>query len=363
VYEKIKFSNAERFVKELKRRIDAYFDETGKSRRDCWQMYLKTFLIFAWFFSTWAALVFVPMEWYFVIPIAMLMGLSVAAIGFNVQHDGGHKAYSDKPWVNKIMALSLDLMGGSSYFWDWKHNSIHHTYANIHGHDDDIAVGILGRLSPQQPRYKFHRFQNIYLWFLYGFIAIKWHLVDDFIQLGKGHIGAQRVPRPKGRDLAVFIIGKLTFFSLAFFIPMMFHVWYAVIGVYFLAAFVSGVVMAVVFQLAHVVEEAEYPDPVGQADGTGKMDTSWYLHQLMTTVDFARNSRVACWFLGGLNFQVEHHLFSKICHIHYPALSKVVEDTCREFGVTYNTHKSFVSAVASHYRWIAVLGRQDVVAH
>ena len=91
------------------------------------------------------------------------------------------------------------------------------------------------------------------------------------------------------------------------------------------------------------------------------METDWAVHQVQTTVDFARRSRVLSWFLGGLNFQVEHHLFSKICHIHYPALSKVVEETCREFGIVYASHKTFWSALASHARWVTLMGRADSV--
>jgi linoleoyl-CoA desaturase len=255
------------------------------------------------------------------------------------------------------MAMTLDLMGGSSYLWDWKHNAIHHTYPNIAGHDDDIDLGVIGRLSPEQPLLWFHRFQGIYLWALYGLLAIKWHLFDDFRQLYTGVIGEHKFPRPKGKDLVVFIAGKVAFFSMAFIIPMLLHPWWAVIGVYAIAAFVCGVVLSVVFQLAHCVGEADFPVPVTAADGSERMATEWAVHQVQTTVDFARGNPVLCWFLGGLNFQIEHHLFHKICHIHYPALSKVVEEVCNEFGVRYAENKTFFSAVASHFRWLVRMGQ------
>lgn len=155
-----------------RRRVDGYFERTGHSRRDCPQMYFKTATIVAWFAAAYVLLLFVATTWWLVVPLAVVLGLAVAAIGFNIQHDGGHKAYSERRWVNKIMAMSLDVMGGSSYMWDWKHNSIHHTYPNVNGEDDDINLGFLGRLSPQQPRYRFHRLQGIYLWLFYGFLAI-----------------------------------------------------------------------------------------------------------------------------------------------------------------------------------------------
>ncbi|HEY1923122.1 MAG TPA: fatty acid desaturase, partial [Tepidisphaeraceae bacterium] len=212
---KLKFNGSDRFLRELRKRVDAYFERTGHSRRDCPQMYFKTATIMAWFFSAYFLLLFVSTSWISAVPLAIVLGLAVAAIGFNIQHDGGHRAYSDRPWVNRIMALTLDLMGGSCYFWDWKHNSIHHTYPNVNGHDDDINLGFLGRLSPQQRRYWFHRLQGIYLWLLYGFLAIKWHLVDDFQQIVTGKIGSHKIPRPKGKDLFMFIAGKVVFFSMA----------------------------------------------------------------------------------------------------------------------------------------------------
>jgi linoleoyl-CoA desaturase len=359
---KLKFNNSDRFVRELRKRVDAYFEKTGRRKRDCPSMYFKTATILAWFLSAYLLLLFVASSWWTVVPLAIVVGLATAAIGFNIQHDAGHRAYSDRQWVNKAMSLTLDLMGGSSYLWDWKHNSIHHTYPNIEGQDDDINVGILGRLSPHQPRYWFHRLQGIYLWLLYGFLAIKWHLFDDFYNVAVGKIGTHKIPRPKGKDLVIFIAGKVAFFSMAFFIPMLLHPWWAVLGVYAMSAFTSGVVLAVVFQLAHCVEEADFPAPVIAADGSQRMESDWALHQVQTTVNFARQNPVLCWFLGGLNFQIEHHLFHRICHVHYPELSKVVEEVCREFGIRYAAHRSIFGAIASHWRWLVQMGRPTKLA-
>jgi linoleoyl-CoA desaturase len=354
---KLKFTGSDRFIRELRRRVDAYFEQTGRPRRDCPEMYFKTATVLLWFFGAYFLLLFAVHTWWLIVPLAVVLGLGLAAIGFNIQHDGGHKAYSDRPWVNKIMSLTLDLMGGSSYLWDWKHNSLHHTYPNIEGHDDDINVGMLARLSPHQKWLPFHRAQGIYLWLLYGFLAIKWHLFDDFYNVAVGRIGGHKIPRPRGKDLVVFIIGKICFFSMAFGVPMLLHPWWAVLGVYALAAFMSGVTLSIVFQLAHVVEEAGFPAPQPAPNGHEIMQTDWAVHQVQTTVDFARRNRVLSWFLGGLNFQIEHHLLSRICHVHYPALSKIVEEVCNEFGIRYSAHESFWSALASHARWVTQMGR------
>jgi linoleoyl-CoA desaturase len=353
----LKFSRNDRFVRELRSRVDAYFDRTGRRRRDCPQMYFKTATILVWFISSYLLLLFVATSWWTVLPLAVVLGISVAAIGFNIQHDGAHKAYSDRQWVNKIMSLTLDLIGGSSYLWNWKHNTIHHTYPNIPDQDDDIDIGLLGRLSPHQRRLWFHRLQGLYLWVLYGFLAVKWHLFDDFLNIATGRVGMHRIARPRGADLLVFIGGKVVFSSLAFVIPMLLHPVWASLVVYAVAAFVSGVVLSVVFQLAHCVGEADFPAPVASPEGGQRMQTEWAVHQVQSTVDFSRGNRVICWFLGGLNFQIEHHLFSRICHVNYPAMSKVVEETCREFGVRYTAQRSFLGALRSHYRWLVEMGR------
>ena len=357
----IKFTGSDRFIRDLRQRVDAYFESTGRRRRDCPSMYFKTATILAWFFGAYFLLLFAVHGWYTVLPLAVGLGLGLAAIGFNIQHDGGHQGYSEKRWINKMMALTLDLMGGSSYLWDWKHNSIHHTYTNITGVDDDINLGFLARLTPYQRRYWFHRLQGVYLWLLYGFMAIKWHLFDDFYQVAVGRIGGRKIPRPHGRELLIFIGGKTLFFTLAFAIPLLLHPVWAVLLVYAIASFVSGVVLSVVFQLAHCVGEAEFPMPIINPAGQGRMETDWAVHQVQTTVDFSRSNRLLSWFVGGLNFQIEHHLFHKISHVHYPALSKVVEAVCREHGIPYATHRTFFHGLASHYHWLMAMGRAKSV--
>ena len=251
------------------------------------------------------------------------------------------------------MALSLDLLGGSSYIWARKHNSIHHGYANITGHDDDIDLGLLARLSPHQRRLKFHRLQHFYLWALYGLLPIKWQFYDDFRAMVTGRIGEHQFAHPKGWDLVTFIGGKAVFFSLALVIPLLLHPVWAVLLFYVAASVVQGVVLSVVFQLAHCVEEAAFPLP---RKDTGRMEAAWAVHQVEATVDFARRSRLLSWFIGGLNFQIEHHLFPQICHVHYPALSLLVEQTCKEYGLRYVTHETFLAGAASHFRWLRRMG-------
>jgi linoleoyl-CoA desaturase len=354
----LKFGRDTQFQAELKRRVDDFFQRTGRPRRDVPAMYLKTAVLLAAFATFYVLLVFVARTWWQALPLSVLLGLATGAIGFNIQHDGGHQAYSERPWVNKVMALTLDLIGGSSYLWHWKHVVYHHTYVNITGHDTDIDLGRLGRLTPHQKWYPFHRWQHLYIWPLYGLMAIKWQTIDDIHDALVGRIGGHRVPRPRGWDLFAFVFGKMVFFTLAFGIPLLFHPLWAVLLFYGVAAAVLGVVLSVVFQLAHCVEAAEFPLP---QEGTARIEHAWAVHQAETTVDFARRSRVAAWLLGGLNFQIEHHLLPRICHINFPPLSKTVEETCRQFGVKYTEHESFRAGITSHFRWLRRMGRPAAV--
>ena len=352
----IKFRRADPFHAEVRRRVKQYFATTGRRPRDCPRMYLKTAIVLGWAVASYGLLVFWAAHWWTAAPLIVSLGLSMAAMGFNIQHDGGHGAYSERRFINRLMALSLDLLGGSSYFWARKHNTIHHQFTNITDHDDDIDISFLGRLSPHQPRLWFHRFQHYYLWLLYGLVTPKWHLYDDFRDWVTGRIGRSRhrVNRPKNWEAAMLLAGKASFFALAWIIPAVFHPLWVVLVVYFAVTYLEGIAMAVVFQLAHCVEEASFPAP--PAAGS-RMEESWAAHQVLTTADFARDNRFVSWFTGGLNFQTEHHLFPQVCHIHYPALAAVVEQTCRDFNLPYLSNRTFTGALASHFRWLRQMGR------
>jgi linoleoyl-CoA desaturase len=350
---RIKFIGANDFQAELRRRVDEFFLRTGKKRRDCTKMYVKTAILLCTTALLYVLLVFVATTWWVGLPLAILTGLAAAAIGFNVQHDGGHEAYSNHPWVNKCAAMTLDLIGGSSYLWRWKHVIFHHTYTNITDVDTDVDLGILGRLTPHQKHLWFHRWQHYYLWPLYGFIAIKWQMFDDYKDVVVGRIGQHRVARPKGWDLVVLCTGKALFLTLVLVIPCIYHRFWVVILFYGVASVVMGMFLSIVFQLAHCVQGAEFPLPVLNTD---RIDNAWAVHEAESTVDFSRRSRVAAWLLGGLNFQIEHHLCPRICHIHYPAISKIVEQTCHDLGVRYMEHRTFWSGIISHYRFLREMG-------
>ena len=275
----------------------------------------------------------------------------ITAIGFNIQHDGGHRAFSQHLWVNRLAAMTMDMVGASSYVWHQKHAILHHNYVNITGYDPDIDLGGLGRLSPHQKWSWFYRWQHWYVWFLYGVMVIKWHLFDDFRNVISGRIYRHRMPRPKGWDLLIFIFGKIVFFILAFGLPILYHSLWAVLFFYAVVTLVMGVPLSAVFQLPHCTALADFPLPIQE---TNQMKNPWAVHQAQVTVGFDRQSPIKTWLLGGLNFHLEHHLFPGICHVNYPAMAKIVEETCRKLGVKYAEaeHRSFWTGLVEHYRWL-----------
>jgi linoleoyl-CoA desaturase len=341
------------FQRALHQRVMAYVATLPERRTDGgWTLIGKTTLLLAATALCYGLLVFIANAWWQALPLAVLLGLLAALIGFNIQHDGGHRAFSTIQWRNRAAAATLDLLGASSYLWRWKHGVFHHGFANIAGHDTDISVGRLVRLEPQQQREAHHRWQHLYIWALYGLMAIRWQLVDDIREVAAGAIGPHRIPRPRGGEMVLFIGGKVAFLALAFGLPLLCHPVLNVLLLYVVVTATLSLALALVFQLAHNTALCDFP----VAPAAGRMQHSWARHQLMTTADFARDSKVLTWLLGGLNFQIEHHLFPHLSHVHYPALSPLVEETCREYGIEFREHPSLLAGLRAHVAWLRALG-------
>jgi len=351
---KVTFDSCSKFQQALRARVERYFRMTGRSAKDSWRMYLKTATIIAATALIYWLLVFVVTSWWMGVLLSIAMGFAIAAIGFNIQHDGGHGAYSRYRWVNRLTALTVDLLGASSYIWARKHNVLHHTYTNVAGHDDDIDLGPLARFSPEQPRYPYHRLQHLYMWPLYSVLIPKWQFWDDWMSLARRRIGGHKLPPPRGWDLVQFVGGKLAWFSIMFLVPVLFNSFWGVIGCYLVAMATSGIILSVVFQLAHVVESRHFPVPDPE---TGRIERPWAVHEVETTADFAQHNRLLSWYVGGLNFQIEHHLFPRICHVHYPKIARIVRKMCARYDIHYLAFPTMRAAVASHYRWLREMGR------
>lgn len=353
------FRGTSDFYAELKERVGEYLDDPVRVRRAERALHLKALVLFTWAAGSWYMLMFQSPTWWLALFWVVSLALAVAGIGFGVVHDANHGSWSRNKRANRAMRWAFDLIGGSSYVWRMKHNVIHHTYTNVAGIDDDIEVLPLARFAPEQPRRWFHRFQHIYLWPMYGLVSVKWQTAGDFESLVSGRICETPISWPKGKDLVGFWAGKLIFFSWALIIPLMLHPWWAVLLLYAVGSFVLGQTLTVTFQLAHCVEEADFPSRAEMHD-QGKVD--WARHQVETTVDFAQGNRFLTYYMGGLNYQIEHHLFTKVPHTHYPQIAPIVEEVCEKHGVQYLAHRTLWGAVRSHTRWLYRMGHAEVAS-
>jgi linoleoyl-CoA desaturase len=350
----VHFSAQGAFHAELKRSVARYFATSGQSQHGGIGMWLKTAIILAWAAGSYVLLLQDGVASWERALLAVSMGLAMAAIGFNVMHDANHGSYARGRRANRVLGFTLDLIGGSSFLWRHKHNVLHHTYTNIVGVDVDLGANPLLRFAPDQPRRPIMRYQHLYVWLLYAVYPLGWWLVDDFRKLATGKMDGGPFPRPHAADLALALLGKVVFLGWAVALPLALHPTWRVLPWMALTTATLGLTLATTFQLAHCVGQADFHD--GRA---GLRIADWATHQVTTTVDFARGNRLLCWYLGGLNFQVEHHLFPKICHLHYPALSRIVEATCAAHGVRYTAQPSLRAAVVANVRWLRRLGRGE----
>jgi linoleoyl-CoA desaturase len=349
----IGFAGGGPFYTELKARAREHVSDPGHARTAHRRLYLKSAVMVAWAAASWTLLMFVASGWWQAALLTLSLGLALAGIGFNVTHDANHGSYSNRRWLNRTMRWSLDLIGASSYVWRVKHNVVHHTYTNIAGADGDIEQLPFLRLAPDQKRRWFHRYQHFYAWPLYGFFAIKWQLLGDVTQLIVGHVEGTDLPWPRGRELAGFWLGKVAFLTWAIGLPLVFHPAWQVALAFIGTSFVLAFTLAVTFQLAHAVDAAEFSS-VDEMAGADRKE--WARHQVETTVDFAPGNPVLAWYMGGLNFQIEHHLFPRVCHTNYPALAPLVREVCARYGVRYRVHRTLSQALASHVRWLRSMG-------
>jgi len=342
------------FHADLKKRINTYFDQLGKSTTGNFSLYLKAAILAVGFIGLYVHLVFFTPPAFLAIAECVLLGGVISAIGFNVMHDGGHGSFSKNKFVNRMAAFSLNILGGNSFIWNTKHNIIHHSYTNVDGVDDDIDIQPFLRMSSNQKRLKMHKYQHVYFWGLYAMLYILWIFLLDYNKYFRSRVGEVPLKKMSLMDHINFWFFKLlhAFIFIALPIYMTGVVAWAV-G-FLVTATVTGLLISIVFQLAHTVEQTSFP--LANID-TNKIENEWAIHQINTTANFATHNRLVSWLVGGLNFQIEHHLFPKISHVHYPALSKIIRQACEEHGIKYIEYPRVHLAIASHVTFLKQLGR------
>jgi len=357
---KVKFKGTNNdFFNTLKKRVNLYFDEAQISKHANFTMVLKTIVLLVAYIGSFVLLItFKPVFWWALL-IWVFMGLAKAGIGMCIMHDANHGAYSANKIINQFLGWSLHLAGGAVHNWKLQHNILHHTYTNISDMDDDIDAKVVLRLSPHSLFKKFHTLQYVYALFVYGLTTLYWVLGKDFIQMYKyTKNGVNPKNKSQNRILLVKIaVIKLAYLGIIIGLPIAvgMAIWQVILG-FLLMHFTAGIVLTVVFQLAHSVEGTSHPLPTTD----GFIENNWAIHQMNTTVNFAHNNKLLSWYVGGLNFQIEHHLFPKICHVHYPQISKIVKRTAKEFNIPYLENKTFFKAVVSHFKLLRKFGQVDL---
>jgi len=345
------------FYSTVRKRVDNYFTTKKISKHANAAMMFKTFLFLGGYFALYAVVMLAGFSLWANFGLAVAMGALAAMVGFNVSHDAIHGAYSSRKWVNDLISFSFNLVGASPYIWKISHNLVHHTYTNIPGHDEDIDVAPgLVRLSPADKLTYMQRFQHYYAFLLYGLASLSWVLRKDYKKFFQKNIG-NYTHKHKPMDYVRLFAYKALYYFLFIAVPfMVLHVTFG----QWLLAFVcmhltQGLVIGLVFQLAHVVEGTAFPE----TNQDGDIEEAWAVHQMQTTANFGRKDWLSNFLCGGLNMQVEHHLFPTVCHIHYAAISDIVKETAIEFNVPYIENTSFWTALASHYRMLRKFGVEE----
>ena len=354
----ISFSRIDKakFFRTLNKRVNTYFKENKVKRTGNWKLYLKAIVMFALFLVPLILILTVSLPQWVLLLLTIVIGIGMAGVGMNVMHDSNHESFSSKKWVNKLMGSSIYILAGNVYNWKVQHNVLHHTFTNIQGHDEDIDAGRIIRFSKHSKWFKIHQFQKYYSIFLYGLLTINWAITTDFKQMHnylKRKLSYGKFPNP-ATEWTVLIITKIVYYLLWIVLPLLVLniAWWKVLLGFFVMHYTAGMILSVVFQLAHVVPKTEMPVP----DKEGNLKHTWAVHQLYTTSNFAPTNKFVSWYTGGLNHQVEHHIFPHISHIHYGKIAKIVRQTALEFNLPYNEYKTTRKAIIEHFNQLKSLG-------
>ena len=360
----IKFAKIDkaRFFRTLNKRVNTYFKENNIKKTGNWKLYCKAILMFSLFIIPFVFILVMPMPYWLLLLLTVVIGIGMAGVGMNVMHDANHESFSSKKWLNKLMGSSMYALSGNVYNWKVQHNVLHHTFTNIKDHDEDIDAGRIIRFSEHADWLPIHKFQKYYSPFIYGLLTINWAITTDIKQMHrylKKKLSYGKFPNP-AVEWTKLVITKLAYYSFWLILPLFVveAAWWQIIIAFFVMHYTAGIILSFVFQLAHIVPTTETPKP----DMEGNLEHTWAVHQLYTTTNFAPNNWFVNFYTGGLNHQVEHHIFPHISHVHYDKIAEIVRKTTAEFNLPYNEYKTMTRALIEHFKHIAELGKKPELA-
>ena len=351
------------FYDVVKLRVNDYFKTNHISPYSDSRMYVKTAAMLSMYFVPYLVIVTGLTHGSILLSYGMwlLMGFGIVGIGCSIMHDSNHGAYTESKAVNNFLGSLLNILGGYSLNWKIQHNILHHTYTNIEGLDEDIDAGPVLRMSPDKPLLWFHKYQHLYAWAVYCIMNLYWITFKDYRLLNRYEKNGLLKKQNTTWTKAVTNLSLLKVLYVAYIIvlPVLFsHLpWYHIVGGFVLMHVIAGFSLACIFQPAHVVETSDFSSPTDER----RMENNWAVHQVLNTADFAPNNKLVCWYIGGLNFQIEHHLFPQICHVHYPKIAKIVESVANEFNIPYQVMPTFRSALLAHGKMLWKLGKSEKI--
>ena len=355
---KVTFNNKHAvFYNFLKSEVEKYFQEKKIRKTGNWKLFLKTGILVPCAIALYVLFLAYDGSIFETVLIGGLFGFTLASIGFNIMHDACHGSYSSRKKVNEIFGFTMNALGGNAFIWKQKHNIIHHTYTNIDGMDDDIAKSPLIRQCATQKWFPTHRIQHLYLPLMYSITSLGWTFVTDFMKYFSGKVVSTGIKNMNRREHIIFWVSKVLYVGTYILVPLILKGWLFWLLFFTSMHLILGLTLAFVFQLAHIVEHAEFE--VVTTDSK-IIETEWAVYQVKTTCNFAVNNKIISWFVGGLNFQVEHHLFPRVSHVHYPALSKIVRNACNMHGIPYHDFPNMRSAIVSHFKVMKQLGKRPL---
>jgi len=353
----VEFDGSGDFLKTVRARVLAHL--AGQAPGGCARLHAKSAITTVWYLGSFALILGVHTPW-LQLALCVSLGLAASAVGFNMFHDAGHGAISRDRRVNFAVAvLASAILGPSRYLWAFKHNVLHHRHTNIHTWDDDLETRGFLRLCPDQAWQWRYTGQHLFVFLLYAINAIEMVFVKDFVQYFSLRINEhQRIPPMSMAEKIEFWLTKAFYFAVFLGLPLALFPLDQVLAGFLVYEVTLGLALALVFGMAHQVEPVAFPSPQGSPP---TISDSWAAHQMRTTANFATASRLLNWYTGGLNHQIEHHLFPDMSHTRYAAINRIVRDTAVEFGLPYHHFDSWGAALGSHYRLLRILGTRPPV--
>lgn len=342
------------FYSELRKRINHYFNSNHISRLATSKMYLKTTVLITLWIGLYALILSDLFAGIYLILLQVSWHFTMFLMSVGIAHDGSHNAFSAKKWVNRTMTKVFDLIGINSYMWKFNHILSHHNAPNIPIYDSAIYSFSIFRLHPKAKHYPIHRFQAYYIFLIYSLATLFKLFFLDFFSFGRKRIGYINMKKPPYSQILWLAFTKFTVITYTLVIPL----WVLsapsidIITGFLLGHLICGVALGIIFQVTHLFDETQWPEP----DEKGVIQNSFPNHIMQTTSDFAVNNPIATWISGGLNMHVVHHLFPGFSQVHLPAMTKILQQTAKEFNVKHKVYPNVRSAIISHIRTLHQLG-------